>query len=156
MDPEKNTLDKKGRLRFDFLFSYWIFFWFLIFYFIDKETWIGKFMYKYLNPTIALWIGLLENIATFLFMIIVKPSFDYVFKMILMTSFIKALPLYLIRNIHFEWKKNWITTLIVFGIYNVYLFANNTNVYEIYKRAFISFYKGSNETPLFALIQSLY
>jgi hypothetical protein len=156
VDSSKNTLDKKGNIRFDYLFSYWIFAWFLVFYFVDKGTTAGKWIYKYLNPTIALWIALMESLVTFVYLLILHPRLDYTIKMLAMMFFIKAFPLYLIRRYPIHWKNDILVTLILFAIYNVYLYFNDTNVIDIYRRTFTAFKEGTNQTPLFSLMDSLY
>jgi hypothetical protein len=156
MDSKKNTLDKKGNIRPDWLFSYWVVIWFLIFYFADNGSSVGKWIHRYLNPSIALWIAVLENAATFIFMMIVRPTWEYFLKMLAMMTLIKALPLYLIRQYPIHWQNDIWVFFIVFGIYNVHLWTQDTNLVDIYKRTLTAFYEGSNKTPLFALIDSLF
>jgi hypothetical protein len=156
MDPTQNTTDKTGKIRFDYLFSYWIFAWFLIFYFVDANTTSGKWIHKYLNPVFALYIGFLEELVTFVYLLVINPQMNYIVKMLAMMTLIKLFPLYLLRNYPIHWKNDIMVFLFFFGIYNLYLFFNDTNVYDVYKRTFISFKEGTNKTPLFSLMDSLY
>ena len=48
-NPKKYTVDKTGNIRFDFLFSYWILIWFIIYYFINPpDSKIVNFIKNYI------------------------------------------------------------------------------------------------------------
>jgi len=153
LDPSKNTLDKNGILRIDFLFSYWIFAWFFLFYFVDKNTNMGKWIHTHLNPALALWFALIENIFTMGYVLFSHFSLDYFFKMTIVILLAKVTPLYLIRKYPIHWRNDIFGFLILFGLYNLYLFTNDTNVIEVYRRTLQSFKEGKNETPLFSFLK---
>ena len=63
LEPNKYTLDKSGNIRADFIFSYWILIWFIVYYFIGPpNSKIVQFVKTNMNPAVGLWIALLEII----------------------------------------------------------------------------------------------
>jgi hypothetical protein len=156
LDPEKNTVDKTGVLRFDFLFSYWVIIWFFIFYFtpekFNRQNPYSSFIKTYMNPSLAFYFALIENAITLLLLITYGTDYLTIVKFIAMIIMLKAFPLYLLRNYTIVWGRDILVLLIVFGIYNVYLAWYDTNVYAVYKRTFSSIKTGSVKTPLFALL----
>jgi len=101
-------------MRFDFVFSYWIFMWY-IFYIID--------IVKY-NPKWALTIGVIENIGALLLMIFYKNSIINIFLFCFINLFIKILPLWTLRKSKYD--INGIYSLIIlFCIYLLWLKINN-------------------------------
>ena len=157
LDPNKYTIDKTGQIRFDYLFSYWIAIWFLIYYFIQPaNSKIVQFVKTYLNPKIGLWLALLENIITFIFIIRSHFEWWFFFVFIFMMLSIKVFPLYLLRNTKIHIVSDSIVLGSIFGIYTMHLWANGTNVYEVYDKTIQSFKDGNNNTPLFMLMHQLF
>lgn len=140
----------KDFIRPDLLFSYWIYFWFFIFYFGQDLSSIIK---KYTNPSLIFWIALLENIGTLLILFVKIPPVQWsiLIKYILMILVVKAIPLYLLwpYNIHFY--RDIMVILAVFAIYLGHLWLNGTNVFEIYHKTFDYVAKGDSRTPMFAI-----
>ena len=158
LDPKKNTVDKTGALRFDLLFSYWILVWFALFYFTPEKSTspISKFIKRHLNPSLGFYIALFENMGTLLLLIIYNPDLWLIFKFISMVSILKVFPLYLLRNYAIHWKHDTLVFVVVFGIYNLYLEWNDTNLYEIYERTITSIQKGDNKTPMYSLLSNIW
>ena len=158
LDSSKNTVDKTGVLRFDFLFSYWIIIWFLIYYFTPKTSTgpISKFIRTHLNPTIGFYVAFVENVATLVLLIIVNPDAWLIFKFVCMIALVKGIPLYLLRNNPVHWKHDTLVFLVIFGIYNLYLVWNETTLYEVYERTITSIKKGDNQTPMYALLAKMW
>ena len=69
---------------------------------------------------------------------------------------IKFLPLYLLRNAKIHFIPNAISLSVIFVIYNIHLYANDTNVYEVYDKTIQSFKAGNHKTPLFILVHKLF
>ena len=157
LDPNKNTLDKYGNLRIDYLFSYWIYVWFLIFYFtIDiKNSSASVFIQKHMNPTIALYFALFENIFTFIYVLVVNADINIVFKFLLMIIVVKILPIYLIRDKKICYENDIYILFLIFGIYNIYLWINDTNIYNVYERTFKAISLGENKTPFYIFLNYL-
>ena len=158
LDSKKNTLDKEGHLRIDWLFSYWVYLWFLIFYFtIDvRNSPAAFFIQKYLNPSLALYFALFENIITFIYIIYVNPETEIISKFLLMMIVVKVLPIYLISDKKINFSNDIYTLMLIFGIYNVWLFVNDTNIYEIYERTINAVSSGDNKTPFYSFMNYLY
>jgi len=159
LDSRKNTLDKSGVLRFDFLFSYWVFIWAIAFYFIPSNSDAGqltKLIRHYLSPIVALYIALLENVIKLILMLYTDPQILIIGKFIAMITVIKLFPLYLLRNHKTHLVRDIFAFISVFAVYNVYLAGNDTNIFEIYERTYSSIISGQNNTPLFALIERIF
>ena len=145
----------KDFIRPDLLFSYWIYFWFILFYFGQdlSSKYLSHIIKKYANPSLIFWIALLENIGTLLVLFAKIPPVQWsiLVKYILMILVVKAIPLYLLwpYNIHFY--RDIMVILSVFAIYLGYLWLNGTNVFEIYHKTFDYVAKGDSRTPMFAL-----
>ena len=157
VDPRKNTVDKQGRLRPDFLFSYWVLVWFLIFYFIPdtaKGT-VSHFIKRSMNPVIAFYIAFVENAATLLAILVYNPIPSILAKYTIMMVCIKILPLYLLRKYPVRWYHDTLVFLTLFAIYNVYLYWNDMNVIDIYKKASLSVLDGNDYTPMFGVFDSI-
>jgi hypothetical protein len=157
-DPTKYTTDKRGRFRPDLLFSYWIFLWFLIYYFTDRKsqgflsTWISENM----NPIYLLYIAFLENIFTFLFILVINPNIRIIIQYLFMMLAIKVLPIYLLWGSPIKNKIRTVGFSIgSFLLYLFYLYLNNTDFIEVYKRTFTSVMKNRGDTPIFYIMHRI-
>ena len=155
-DTNKNTIDKQGNLRVYFLFSYWIFFWFLIFYFTQnvRNSDAALFIQKNMNPKIGLYFALFENIATFLYIILFRTEFSVIIKYLLMIFSVKILPIYLIKQKIHLWNDLFVF-IFIFCIYIIYLWINDETIYSVYKRTFEYVKSGQNKTPFFYLFEKI-
>jgi hypothetical protein len=153
IDPEKNTVDKTGHIRFDFLFSYWIIIWFLIYYFSGRapHSSTSDFIKTYLNPTVAILFALAENLFTFILLLFYSSDIWVFIKYISMIFLMKGIPLYLLRNSKVHVIRDLEIFIIIFGIYLVYLFINDENLVTIYKRTFYFVSTNQSNTPLFSV-----
>jgi len=154
LDPRKNTVDKNGVLRFDFLFSNWLLMWFIIYYFtpLKSSSSISQFIRKYMNPSLGFYVALFENALTFIWFIYNRTDTWTLFKFVSMVSLLKILPLYLIQPYKIQWIRDSMVLFSVFIAYNVFLALNDTNIYEIYERTVTSIQQKKNQTPFFALL----
>ena len=155
IDKSKLTLDEKGNLRPDFLFSYWCFAWFIIYYFIDYSTKspIGQYIKTNLNPKLALILAFIENFTVFLYMIYLKSDFVNLIRYVVMMIVIKIYPIYLIWSEPIHLVHDIFVLIILFAIYNLWLIINNTNLLKVYKKTFVSIHEGKTDTPLFHLME---
>lgn len=96
------------KYRFDLVFSYWIFTWFLLYYFgITKYS-----------PKLALFISLAENIILFLVMVfILKSAWDTLLKFLIINTFIKVIPIYVVWADKINWKMDLLRITCLFLIY---------------------------------------
>ena len=107
--------------RIDFVFSYWIFIWY-IFYIIG--------IVKY-NPKWGLTLALIENIFALCLMIIYRNSIINIFLFCFINFFIKILPLWTLRKSKYD--INGIYSLIIlFLIYLVWIKINHIPFKNIY------------------------
>jgi len=155
LNSHKNTTDKNGVIRFDFIFSYWIFFWFLIYYFVlltssKNMSKFATFILHY-NPFIGLIFAFLENIVLFIYML---PFFqtEILIKYVFMMFLIKIIPIYLIRNQKINPVNDIFAIIVLFCIYLLWLYYNKTDVIDVYKKTTLSITLNSNKTPLFHFI----
>jgi hypothetical protein len=127
--------------RFDLLFSYWIFIWFLLYYlnFIKQ------------SPKLVIILGIIENIFLFLFMFFIQKSPTNELVIIITINLIlKGIPLYLVKNDNIHWKKDIISIIKVFSVFLVWtVIFNHRNPLELFdKNAKVS----PDKTPMTALI----
>ena len=154
-EPTKNTLDN-GVIRFDFVFSYWILIWFLIYYFANPKTSnIAVIIKKYFNPKLAFILGLIENILTLFFLFIFGKSFDIMF-FAGSVVFLKSIPLYLMRYDKIIWKNDSFVLLVIVALYYSYLRINGTSIYNVYLKTVMSLIERKNQTPMYNLINTKY
>ena len=103
--------------RIDFLLSYWIFFWYLLY-----ELKIIKY-----NPKLALSIALISNIIPLTLMIYYKNNISYILLLLVINFFIKVIPLLRLKN-----KINYCEDMYIIGIivifYILWLSINDINI----------------------------
>jgi len=167
LDPEKNTLDKNGNLRPDFLFSYWILLWF-IFYVLftsgrgrsggnsgsSRNRHITEIIYQYGNPLYVFYFALVENVLNFILICIYVPTISNIAQFIFMMFLIKILPIIILSKYPTNIYYNLLAFFIVFAIYNIYLFVNETDIFSVYKKTIYFLLRGENKTPLYSLLFS--
>ena len=113
-------------VRLDFVCSYWIFAWYLLY--ISKITTF--------NPKFVLLIGLIENSLYLFLMIYFNNSLSKIIIFITINIFIKIIPFYTLLNTKYE-IKDVIFSFFLFIIYVFWLKINN--------KLNINFYKFLNE-----------
>jgi hypothetical protein len=122
--------------RFDFNFSYWIFIWFLLYW--------NKYI-KY-SPKIWFILAIILNTIEIILMIYFNNPILNIFLFFIINSIIKIYPLYLLRNNSFK-IKDFLFGLVIFSIYSIWLFINNTNFINILKENFINIKNKKIATP---------
>jgi archaellum biogenesis protein FlaJ (TadC family) len=100
--------------RFDFVFSYWIFAWYILY--------ICNIV-KY-NPKWALTIGLIENVGILFLMFFYKHSIINIFLFCFINFFIKVLPLWSLRNSKYD-RMGIYSLIVLFFIYLSWVKINN-------------------------------
>lgn len=109
------------KYRFDLVFSYWIFAWFLLYFFKVIQY----------SPKLALCISIIENAILLCLMIFVlKSQLETIIKFLIINTFIKAIPLYLIWSDKINWKRDIILIMVLFLVYVVWLFINSKSRLE--------------------------
>ena len=130
--------------RFDFVFSYWIFAWYLIY----------EFKYIKYNPKFALTIGLLDNLIGLLLMFYYKNSLLVIFLFCFINFLIKVIPLWRLRNTKYQWSQVFYTILF-YIIYSFWLLFNGTNPYNVIKISFNQIKKNEPIGPISSYLNNV-
>lgn len=132
-------------LRFDFIFSYWIFIWFILYLYNITSY----------SPKFALILGLLNNIIILLLMIRYKTNNIIIFNFIIINTLIKVLPIYYLRN-EVIYEKDINISIILFLIFILWLHLNNKTLFSSIKTTYNSLIYGTYETPFMNLLKKIY
>lgn len=127
--------------RINYIFSYWIFIWYVLY-----ELKLTKY-----NPNFALSLGLIENIFTLMLMLYYSNSIKHILSFCIIIFSIKIIPLWRLRNTTFE-IENLYATLFLFAIFLLWLFINNINIIEYYKSKLSSLKKDKTIGPFMDLV----
>ena len=103
--------------RIDFVFSYWIFAWFILY-----QLNIIKY-----NPKIFLILASVENILLLLMMIYYKNEIKYILTFIFINIFIKVIPLIILWNTSND-IHDFYAGIIVFLMYFGWLYLNKIDL----------------------------
>jgi len=106
--------------RPDFVFSFWIFAWF-IFY----ELKITKY-----NPKIAISVAIIVNLFMLANMIYFKNSWINILSFCVVNFFIKICPLIRLRNTEYKWK-DFYALVVLYIVYLIWLQLNGVNLKNI-------------------------
>jgi len=128
-------------LRFDLVFSYWIYIWYIIYAF--KIT-------KY-NPKFALIIGLLHNFIMLILMILYGTSKRTIFYFIIVNTIIKILPLYYLQDVPIKIKDVYFT-FGLFILFIIWLHMNKQNLVGNIKIIHDSLLYGKDNTPFMSVL----
>ena len=131
-------------MRLDFIFSYWILLWYLAY----------AVKFTNLSPKFALLIGIIENLALFAFLIYKRTDIDSFLRFGFGNLLIKVIPFYLLRNEIIK-QSDVIVTLLVFALYNAWLYINNETFISIVEKITNSLVHNKNNTPLMKLLDQM-
>lgn len=132
-------------IRLDFVFSYWIFAWFLLYY----------FKFTHFNPFFALEIATIENTIILLLMIYYKVPVYNIIIFLVINFFIKVLPIVYLWNTKII-MRDIIASVIIYLIYLLWLLINKqTNVFKVQHEIFDSLVHGKSDTPFMTLTKKL-
>jgi len=113
--------------RFDFIFSYWIFVWYL-FYEFDLVQY---------NPKIAIIIGIIVNLFEVGLMMYYFKSYILILVFVITIILTKGLPLWTLRKDSLKWR-DFYAFVILFLIYILWLLVNQIDIKkeitDIYQR----------------------
>jgi hypothetical protein len=129
-------------LRFDLVFSYWIYIWYIL-YALKITTFSPKF---------PLILGLIDNIIMLILMLFYGTSRITIFYFILINTAIKVAPLYHLRNKKIKLKDIYFTILL-FGIFVLWLHINKQSLVGNLKLIHDSLLYGKDNTPFMAFIK---
>lgn len=131
-------------LRFDLVFSYWIYFWFILY----------NFNITNFSPKFPLILGLIDNLIMLVLMLIFGTSSRTIFYFILINTFIKVVPLYYLRNEPIRMRDIYFT-IILFIVFIVWLHINKQSLIGNVKLIHDSLLHGKNETPFMSFIKNM-
>ena len=131
-------------LRADLVFSYWIYFWYIL-YILNFTIYSPKF---------PLIIGLLDNFIMLVLMLAYGTSKRTIFYFILINTLIKVVPLYYLRNETIKMKDIWFTILL-FGIFVLWLQLNSQSLIGNIKLIHDSLLYSKGATPFMALLNNI-
>lgn len=132
------------RIRIDFIFTYWIFAWYLAY--IAKLT-------PY-NPKWALILGIAENIIQTIVLVLYGASSYSISLFLLINILIKGIPLYTIYNTKTTTKDIY-ALFVLFAIYVVWVHVNGRTVIGYHQKTFDSILHEKNETPTMCLVSKI-
>jgi hypothetical protein len=131
-------------LRVDLVFSYWIYFWYILY----------AYKITTYSPKFPLILGLIDNIFMLVIMLIYGTSRRTIFYFIIINTFIKVVPLYYLRNEKIHMKDIYFTILLL-GIFILWLHINKQSLFGNIKIIHDSLLYGQNKTPFMVLINKL-
>ena len=130
-------------IRFDFVFSYWIFLWYLLY----------EWKFTQYNPKFALAVGLIENLLYLLCMIFYKNSIVTIWLFVIVNFFIKILPLYMVIETTVR-KSDIVFSFALFCVYMIWLIVNRVNLYKNVKDPLKIFRDNeTDKTPMVSIIR---
>jgi len=130
--------------RIDFIFSYWIFSWYLL-YITNIIEYSPKFVFL---------LGIIENIILLFFITQNGSTIETIIKFILINIIIKIVPYYTIINDKIK-DKDILVSSLIFIIYNIWLYINNTTIVNIYYKIYNSLINNKENTPGMMMIKYL-
>ena len=123
-------------VRIDFIFSYWLFFWFILY----------KLNIVVYNPYLGLIIGLIVNSIMFILFLSYKNYYK-AFLFVIVNFFIKIIPIYVLRNTKIQ-KKNIYILFILYIIYLIYKKIFNNNKLKKSKKDFTNYLNTFEKEPI--------
>lgn len=131
-------------LRVDLVFSYWIYFWYILY----------AFKITIYSPKFPLILGLIDNIIMLILMLMYGTSSRTIFYFIIINTLIKVVPLYYLRNEKIKIKDIWFT-IFLFIIFILWLHLNKQSLIGNLKLIHDSLLFGKDKTPFMAFINKL-
>jgi len=132
-------------LRPDLVFSYWIFFWYILYIFHIKN--------KY-NPKFGIILGIIENLILLFFMLFYKTKLKLVVFFFIMLIIMKIIPFLTLIKTKIN-KKDIFMTFFLFILYIVWLNINNMNLYDLYNKSYDLIHNKKDSFPGVYLFNSI-
>ena len=131
-------------LRVDLVFSYWVYFWYILY----------AFKITTFSPKFPLILGLIDNIIMLGLMLLYGTSKITIFYFIIINKLIIKLLLYYLRNERIKVKDIYFTILL-FGIFVLWLHLNSQSLIGNIKIIHDSLLYGQDKTPFMALLDKI-
>ena len=131
-------------MRFDLVFSYWIFAWYLLY--------MAKIVKS--NPKLVILLGIIENTSLLIGMILYGSNLRTITSFIVINTFIKLLPYYSLRRTKIK-LSDWKPITLVFFLYCCWLYYNEEDLTGNYKKVFDSLIHNRGDTPAMQLLEKV-
>ena len=131
--------------RFDFVFSYWIFAWY-IFYALGVTSY---------SPKAFLILSVSINILIFLLMIYYKNSLIFIALFVIANFIIKVAPIFFLRSVSIK-PRDYYAGIGLFIIYNLWLNINGTSFTKIMTNQYDAIVKNEARTPFMYYVANLF
>ena len=132
--------------RPDFVFSYWIFTWYLLYIFGIIKTY---------NPKFAIILGIIENACMLFLLFYYNTKFHLILLFIIVVTLQKIIPIYTIWNDKIQ-NKDIIATFILFIIYLFWYRINNKKFSNIIKPIKDLILHNKNTFPGMVIFQKIF
>jgi hypothetical protein len=131
-------------LRPDLVFSYWIYFWYIL------------YTFKLINysPKFPLILGLIDNIIMFGLMLLYGTSRRTIVYFLIINTLIKVVPLYYLRNETIKLKDVYFT-FGLFVVFILWLHLNKQSLLGNIKLIYDSLLYGKDQTPFMSFINNI-
>jgi len=131
-------------LRFDLVFSYWIYVWYLL------------YALKIINysPKFFLILGLIDNFFMLIMMLLYGTSKKTIFYFIIINTIIKVVPIYYLRDEKIRMKDIYFS-LVLFIIFVIWLHMNEQSLIGNIKLVHDSLLYGKDNTPFMNLLKKI-
>ena len=129
--------------RFDYIFSIWIFVWYIV-YQLNLVSY---------NPKGILFLALIENMIGI--MIMVYYSYIYILDFCITIFFIKIIPLWTLRNSTYT-VKDMYATLILFCVYLGWIYLNHINLLDILQHQIRNIQENKPIGPIYYFLKRYY
>lgn len=141
-------MEDKTFIRGDFIFSYWVFAWFVLYY---AARYARGGALRVPNPFIALCIGVAENAILATAILLNRKWKNFA---IFTTSAIvmKLIPIWLLWREPIQPRRDLFFTAVLFFIYLIWLYIHRRNVVDTNKQVMENVVAGNSNTPLFAFV----
>lgn len=143
-----------NRITPDLIFSYWIYAWFIAYYIIITISTKRNIIIQNANPTLVLYIALIENIISLFYLFLSTYDFSLLFIYLLMLLLLKVLPIYLLfkegERAPVNILPNIAISLVITIIYLGYVeIIKGISVIKLYANIMKSIIMRENKTPFF-------
>jgi hypothetical protein len=128
-------------LRIDLVFSYWMFFWYILY----------TLKFTIYSPKFIIGFGIIENIIMLLLMIYYKTRPITIMYFLTINFFIKIIPFYMMLNERIKISDIY-ATIVLFIIYSIWVYLNGETVIEYHNKIFESLIYDKNETPFISFM----
>jgi len=140
-------------IRPDFIFSYWIFAWAIIYYiyqsyFPDEIKIAYSGFAKYGNPKVALYCAFFENLCALVYLFVKNTKWFIIAKYIFTIVILKVIPLYLLEPYKMNLPNDLYITCLLGLLYKVYLSFFGETIANVYTKINTSISLDKNQTPL--------